>query len=388
MLKSLRNTKTIKFLISYNLTVVCLLVLIILTFWGTLYQVEEGLYATKQRFFNSWFFLTGGFLPFPGARLILWISFINLLCVILFRFTYRWSRAGMLLIHLGIMLLLVGSGATFHFSQDSNLTLKEGEGTNVSVDYHKWELALWTQTVRGDTTLRKVEAKDINHLIKGGRLSFASLNLEATVTEYYPNCKALKAKDTPPAEQTINASGILRLEPQKPSPDPAWNSPGLIISLSGKNEPDDNPRKILLYAGDIYPTPLSLNKKLTYCSLRRRTLTLPIILRLIDFQKTEHPGTSMARGFQSRVVMSTGKLEREVVISMNKPLRHKDYTFYQSSYSQSEQGETSTLAVVRNPGRLIPYIASLVIGLGLIIHFCIMLWKYALRKQNPKVINH
>ncbi len=96
----------------------------------------------------------------------------------------------------------------------------------------------------------------------------------------------------------------------------------------------------------------------------------------------------MARSYESRVLIHTPELDREVVISMNKPLRYDDYTLYQSSYSQTEQGESSTLAVVRNPGRMLPYIASLVISLGMVVHFFLMLLKYAGRKRKKKKIRN
>jgi len=60
---------------------------------------------------------------------------------------------------------------------------------------------------------------------------------------------------------------------------------------------------------------------------------------------------------------------------MNEPLRYKGYTFYQASFSQSESGETSILAVVKNYGRLFPYISSIIMSIGLLIHLLIKLPK-------------
>ena len=77
-----------------------------------------------------------------------------------------------------------------------------------------------------------------------------------------------------------------------------------------------------------------------------------------------------ARSFSSRVRLEDGDVDREVLISMNKPLRYQGYTFYQSSYRDLPGGrETSTLAVVKNYGRLMPYIATAVTVIGMIIHF-------------------
>ena len=58
----------LKLLSSVRITVVCIFLLFVLTFWGTVAQVQQGLYIAQERFFNSFFFLAGGFFPFPGCR--------------------------------------------------------------------------------------------------------------------------------------------------------------------------------------------------------------------------------------------------------------------------------------------------------------------------------
>ena len=78
-------------LASVRISVVCLLLLLGLTAWGTVYQAEYGLYAAQTRFFYSWYFLVGGFLPLPGAQLVLWVLFFNLIASMLFRVTYSLS---------------------------------------------------------------------------------------------------------------------------------------------------------------------------------------------------------------------------------------------------------------------------------------------------------
>ena len=57
---------------------------------------------------------------------------------------------------------------------------------------------------------------------------------------------------------------------------------------------------------------------------------------------------------------------------MNNPLRYKDYTVYQASYDSDTMGrQYSTLAVVKNYARVLPYIACLAVFLGLALHFLI-----------------
>ena len=67
---------------------------------------------------------------------------------------------------------------------------------------------------------------------------------------------------------------------------------------------------------------------------------------------------------------------------MNEPLRHEGYTFFQASFSQTAQGETSVLAVVQNYGRLFPYISSIIMSLGLLIHLLMQLPKLIKRKAT------
>jgi len=98
--KKLNNNLVIRFLSSVKITVVCLSLLFILTLWGTIDQVNNGLYLSQERFFNSLIFTFWGFIPFPGARLVLWVLFINLVCVSLVRLVYQWSKVGIIIIAL------------------------------------------------------------------------------------------------------------------------------------------------------------------------------------------------------------------------------------------------------------------------------------------------
>ena len=72
-----------RFLSSYALSSVLFLLLLLLTYFGTLYQTENGLYAAQQRYFNSLFVVHEAFgvfpLPLPGGYLLLAVLFVNLL---------------------------------------------------------------------------------------------------------------------------------------------------------------------------------------------------------------------------------------------------------------------------------------------------------------------
>ena len=73
-------------------------------------------------------------------------------------------------------------------------------------------------------------------------------------------------------------------------------------------------------------------------------------------------------------------LPRRVLIQMNEPLRHHGYTFYQASFIDDLDKETTVLATVKNYGRLFPYISSIIMSIGLLIHLLISLPKMLRRK--------
>ncbi len=100
---------------------------------------------------------------------------------------------------------------------------------------------------------------------------------------------------------------------------------------------------------------------------------LPFTLKLEDFQKELHPATDIARSYSSDMVLSDGETNWPVRIEMNKPLRFKGYTVFQSSFDEAEGIEITVLSVVWNVGRLFPYISTLVIALGMALHIGIKL---------------
>ncbi len=376
--KRLQRNPAIKFCASLKITLTCLTLLFILTFWGTIDQVYNGLYLSQERFFHSFFFTFAGFIPFPGTQLVLWVLFINLICVALVRFVYAWDHLGITIIHAGLLLFFVAAYITFHNTKESQLTLMEKEGSNVSSAYHDWEVALWKE----DGGVKDVYAYDTRGLRSGEKLDFSDYDLELTVNHYYPHSEAYSGG----TGGILNASGIQALQPAPRQQAPEKNFPGLVATLAGLGP-------VLLYGGEDKPLKITHQSQDYFLQLRRKHSPMPFLLRLKDFKVEWHPHTQVARSYQSLVdvIVPDGSLQgplgpfrlsgsREVLISMNKPLRYKDFTLYQASYAIDQWGrESSTLAVVKNSGRLLPYLASFTTVIGLVLHFLLMVFKAKLK---------
>src|SRR5436309_12097322 len=102
--------RILKFFNSLKLTVVLLSVGLVLVFIGTLAQVDEGLYQAQARYFKSWLILRPLNLPilFPGGYLLGTVLMVNLLAAHTARFQLTRKKAGLFMIHGGVILLLLG----------------------------------------------------------------------------------------------------------------------------------------------------------------------------------------------------------------------------------------------------------------------------------------
>lgn len=365
----------LKWMASLQVTVIGLLLLFVLTSLGTWYQVEHGLYAAQVRFFHSWIIWLGGFFPFPGTQLVMWVLFFNLFAAAKVHFIYKWKRVGILIQHFGLIILLVGSFYTYHYAEESFLTIAEGGKSNVSSAYSDWELAVW----QGNEEERAIQAVSLSNSAVGQWFTLTP-KLKVYISAYFPNCSAFGPSKTTPDMQYLNVSGIASIVPKKPSTQPSNDTAGLILKAEFESQTAKN---ILLYGGEAKPLQISHDNSQYHIKLRKKRTVLPITVKLLDFRKLDYMGTEMAKSYESQVEIKTPTLTRSVLISMNNPLRVEDFTLFQSSYFTENDGtEYSTFSVVKNAGRLFPYISSIVVFFGLLLHFCSMLFNKLKRRTR------
>ncbi|MBD3347127.1 MAG: hypothetical protein GF401_18900 [Chitinivibrionales bacterium] len=368
MLNKIAQNPFIKFIVSLRLTVICLIVLSILTFWGTLYQVDHGLYPARARFFNSWVLFIWNFIPFPGTKLVIAVLSLNLIGSFFFRLRFAWKKIGILLVHFGIVFLFLAAGFTHYFASESYLSLHEGEQSRYSSSYRNWELLLY-RTNKGNIKDEKSESFDLSSLTSGSRLIFPESQIGVTVRKIYTNAAAPGGFDNPRSmHRHSSVDSLVELEPEK---DPSKNVPGIICTVERQSSKQHT--ELMLHGRTKNSFTFEDNDYSYALILQPKRILLPLTLRLLDFTKEDYAGTEMARDFKSRIYAKGDNIDREVVISMNRPFRYNDFTFFQSSYSQQGRRESSTFAVVRNSARQLPYIASCLIMAGLLIHFLIKL---------------
>jgi hypothetical protein len=111
-----------------------------------------------------------------------------------------------------------------------------------------------------------------------------------------------------------------------------------------------------------------------------RRLPLNFEMYLKNFEVGRYQGTMRAASYQSLVYLP--EENREILISMNEPLKYKGFTFYQASFQEDEMGRptASVLSVNHDPGRWWKYLGSLLIVFGA-IHLFYRRWKMARRSH-------
>ena len=101
------KTSLMKIITSPKVFSYTVLWLIVLVFFGTVAQKDIGLYASQVRYFSSYYFLIGGFLPLPGGRLALLLMTINLASSLFNESLWKVKKTGIIIVHLGGLLLLI-----------------------------------------------------------------------------------------------------------------------------------------------------------------------------------------------------------------------------------------------------------------------------------------
>ncbi len=415
--------RVFQFFTSLRLTFVLLCLAAALVFLGTMAQDPLGLYLVQERFFKSLFVdaasmaaalkktlqlvhvnlppttvsdvMAAPYLPvFPGGYLLGGLLVVNLIFSQLRYYRAMWDKAGIILTHFGVLVMLLGQFATDLFQVESHLRLTEGETKSYSESSRANELAVidttapdhdevvafperlaarqselrhpnWPFTVRVLAYYRNaVPTEGPAAAADGGATQGVGQRLHF---EARPRVTRMDARDVPAALVEIRdgANSLGRW----------WVSNWLVEDalLGSLLEQADAALRPLLAA----PQTFRVKDHVYRLALRPARYYLPCSLQLLKFSHDKYPGTEIPKNFSSRVRLvqpSTGE-DREVLIYMNNPLRYAGATFYQSGYDENDPRVT-ILQVVRNPGRLTPYLGCLLVAAGMSFQFLLHLVRH------------
>lgn len=388
-------TRLLKASSSFGLACTVLFLFFILTLLGTLEQVEHGLYETQKRYFDSlfvWYEVAGMDLPLiPGVRLLMWVLFFNILSAAILKMRKGWKGAGLLIAHGGILLLLVGGAIGLQFKKYGAMMIWEGDTASEFESYTEWQLDIMPVDEDGKVIEALViPSKQVDRIGKGQTRVFTSGELPFDLVVHGREQNAMPVPSGAPMSASVEGKEIdgYKLMSMKPAKQAEQNLPGMYVSFpeSGKAAGE---AEAILWGGDVAPYTLHRDGKRWAVKLVKEKWKVPFEIKLRDFHFEYFPGTQRARVYRSDITKLENGGERDVRISMNKPLRHRGYTFFQSSFGPSgsddkgDQRMYTVFAVMKNPADHWPLASLIVSGVGLLVHFMIQLWGY-LKKQGRK----
>src|SRR5687768_12781611 len=196
----------LKPLASLRLTVVLLALAMVLIFAGTWAQVDHDVWTVQKRYFHAFFtwvhlqlflpreplpatspwhhvveFLRPLGFPMPGGYTLIALLLANLLAAHTLRFRYTIRRAGIVLIHGGLILLILGEVVASVFQREGHMVIEEGQTVSYVQDHRRVELAV-SDTSHAEHD--EVTAIPGSRLARQGTISYPTLPFEIKVERF------------------------------------------------------------------------------------------------------------------------------------------------------------------------------------------------------------
>jgi ABC-type transport system involved in cytochrome c biogenesis permease subunit len=401
--------KALRPLASLYLTVALLLLSMLLVYGGTAVQKQMSIEDVQKQFFHSWFvrvpldpfchpfaavgsatwLANWGFWTVGGYTLIV-LLLANLFAAHSVRFKLKWKRAGIIAIHLGLIVMLFGEVFASLFSVESQMMIDQGQTVSYTYDLHHVELAVIDASPADHDD---VTAVDLSQLEPGKVTNLPSLPFEIRVDGYYANSSPLgpiQQSATAVAKATAGENQKLKIQPEAKvagSEGARTDAASAFVTLfsGGKNL---GTYLVSQWAEQmpslVKAETVEVNGKTYRLDLRFRRTYKPYRVTLIKFSHDLYPGTDVPTNFSSLIRLEdpARNVNREVKIWMNHPLTYpslRGETFYQQSFLPGDR--TTILEVTHNPAWPLPYIGLALGLLGMIAHFGMNLRGF-LRRQS------
>ena len=369
--------KIFDLLSSLGLATILLLLLGLLTWFATLEQVDNGLYATLNKYFywKSVFLLPeikGKMVPLPllsgywvGALLLL-----NLILGGVIRIRKGWKHAGNLISHMGIVFMLIGAGVAQHFSERGNMAVGEGEASNTAEDYFEYVVEVSEIKDGKMDAIHVIRGKDIDDLRDGKSrvFRFPTLPFSLEIAGYMEDAQPVGITERAPENGQVQADGYYLTEKPKQTNAEAETAAcyAKVISRDGKKSDP-----FILAGASFHPFSIRIDDRIFTVDMRKRLWPMPFTVNLDKFTAEFHPGTMKPSKFVSEITRIEKGSESKVTIQMNEPMRYEGLTFFQASYgppgAAPGQKMYSVFEVVRNPADKWPEYSLYIVAFGMAV---------------------
>lgn len=390
---------------SYGVATVVLAFLLLITYLGTLEQVEHGLFDSQKKYFESMLVtsidlgccLRAMHIPYkgawnlpvliPGGMLLMGVLTINMVMGGLIRIRKTGRTWGVIVTHGSIVFMLLAGLVSHWYKKDGAVRLAEGQVADEFQSFHNSVIEIERMEPAPKDGRRKalvIPGAHFQDLVGGKARTFESKDLpfDLVVMNYEVNSVPKNAATSSSNREAVDGYFLQTLKDEL---EQERNADGAYVRIVPKN--GGEVQKGLLWRFAAAPLTVKVGDEVYAISLARETWKLPFSIRLDDFQRELHPGTEKARKFTSHVTKITGDKEEKKIITMNEPLRDEGYALFQNAFDMGERGgamvESSTLQVVNNPSDHWPLYAMLLTMVGMLAHMIGQLVRF-LRKSAAR----
>lgn len=325
-------------------SVFCLLLMwfSMLLIFSTIMQKEINIDSVYNKYIFSNFIWISDLIPIPGGKIILLLIFLSLLTkIILEKLNYK--KFGTTLIHFGIFILLFGGIISAFFSKEGSMELIIEKDLDSFVVKNKFKINITSFKIN-----KSIEAKK-------GIYKLDNINLEIISIFNNINLKIKKKLNN------LNQKNFLDFFDIKEIPmfiEKEKNNAAILINIF-----DNNKKKKFYLTSDV---DIVFDKyKLSLNNLKEK---LPFTIKLIKAEKTNYINSKQTKSYKSKIMIKDQNIEWLYDIEMNKPLKYKNFTFYQTGFIEDNSGNKIILTVSKDHGKIFPYISCFIIFVGFVIH--------------------
>lgn len=297
-------------------------------------------------------------------------------------------RAGIVLLHGGIALMMFSELWTGLQAQESHMRITEGQTVSYAVDQRAAEFAVVDKSDAEQDRVTVVPmALLVNALEEDKIFDDPALPFTIRVVEFMQNSNT---RDRQPQEESPATKGIglLRIAENMRINTGVGDAsgvdfPSMYVELKSRTE-ETNLGTYLLSALLPYDEPLQIDDKPYEIALRFKRVHKPYSVKLIDFKHDLYLGTGKAKNFSSEIQLldPDRNVDRTFKIWMNNPLRYAGDTLYQASFDPRDERVT-TLQVMTNSGWMIPYVSCMLVAIGMFYQFGSTFLRFARQQAKP-----
>ena len=219
---------------------------------------------------------------------------------------------------------------------------------------------------------------------------------KVAVLTYYKNADV---RDLTPGEKTLVTTGrglkealVERTAAKGTDSDGGVDLAGAYVQFADKDGKDLGTFLLSQLASEQksperFAEKLAIGDKTYDLFLRFKREYKPYTLSLVDVRKDDYLASDTPRNYSSdvKIIDPEAGVDETVHIKMNDPLRYRGDTLYQSGYHKLPDGEATTLQVVMNRGWMIPYVACMVVVIGMVAHFLISVTRFVGRREQQEL---